>query len=77
MIESTSTSVPASDSERWDLIIRPHSGLLELHLADLWRYQDLTWMSSRTISSLHKSEPKLLTCYPSLTINLAITPTPS
>lgn len=28
----------------WDLIIRPKTGWLDLHLADLWRYRDLTAM---------------------------------
>jgi len=27
--------------QEWDLIIRPETGLFELHLADLWRYRDL------------------------------------
>lgn len=28
----------------WDLIIRPKTGWFDLHLADLWRYRDLTAM---------------------------------
>jgi lipopolysaccharide transport system permease protein len=28
----------------WDLIIRPTSGWLDLHLSDLWRYRDLTML---------------------------------
>jgi lipopolysaccharide transport system permease protein len=28
----------------WDLIIRPKTGWFDLHLADLWRYRDLTTM---------------------------------
>lgn len=35
------------DDETWDLIIRPKSGWLELHLDDLWRYRDLLWMFVR------------------------------
>jgi homopolymeric O-antigen transport system permease protein len=35
---------PASGAEEWDLIIRPKTGWLDLHLADLWRYRDLTAM---------------------------------
>ncbi len=31
-------------SDQWDLIIRPKTGWLELHLADLWRYRDLTML---------------------------------
>ena len=33
---------PASATEEWDLIIQPKTGWLDLHLADLWRYRDLT-----------------------------------
>jgi lipopolysaccharide transport system permease protein len=32
----------ASPSDAWDLVIRPKTGWLDLHLADLWRYRDLT-----------------------------------
>jgi len=28
----------------WDLIIRPQTGWFDLHLADLWRYRDLTML---------------------------------
>src|SRR5437764_13150930 len=35
---------PASAAEEWDLVIRPKIGWLDLHLADLWRYRDLTAM---------------------------------
>lgn len=31
-------------AQRWDLIIRPKTGWLNLHLVDLWRYRDLTGM---------------------------------
>ena len=34
----------ASASKEWDLIIRPKIGWFDLHLADLWRYRDLTAM---------------------------------
>ena len=34
----------ASATKEWDLIIRPKIGWLDLHLADLWRYRDLTAM---------------------------------
>ena len=30
--------------KEWDLVIRPKIGWLDLHLADLWRYRDLTAM---------------------------------
>jgi lipopolysaccharide transport system permease protein len=29
------------EEERWDLEIKPQNNLLELHLADVWRYRDL------------------------------------
>lgn len=35
---------PVSATEQWDLIIRPKIGWLDLRLADLWRYRDLTAM---------------------------------
>ena len=35
---------PASATKEWDLVIRPKIGWLDLHLADLWRYRDLTAM---------------------------------
>jgi lipopolysaccharide transport system permease protein len=35
---------PASVAEEWDLIIQPKTGWLDLHLADLWRYRDLTML---------------------------------
>jgi lipopolysaccharide transport system permease protein len=31
-------------SDRWDLVIRPKTGWFDLHLADLWRYRDLTML---------------------------------
>src|SRR5437773_8190446 len=31
-------------AEEWDLIIQPKTGWLDLHLADLWRYRDLTML---------------------------------
>jgi homopolymeric O-antigen transport system permease protein len=34
----------ASAAKEWDLIIRPKTGWFDLHLADLWRYRDLTAM---------------------------------
>jgi len=33
--------------ENWDLVIEPHRGLLDLHLADLWRYRDLVLLFVR------------------------------
>jgi lipopolysaccharide transport system permease protein len=36
-----------SGKPEWDLVIRPSSGWLELHLKDLWRYRDLLWMFVR------------------------------
>src|SRR6476469_5539136 len=35
---------PASATKEWDLVIRPKTGWFDLHLADLWRYRDLTAM---------------------------------
>ena len=33
--------------EHWDLLIKPHTRLLDLHLADVWRYRDLLWLFVR------------------------------
>jgi len=33
---------PSLPSGSWDLVIRPKTAWLDLHLADLWRYRDLT-----------------------------------
>ena len=46
-IPSTISHLPSSTSgasEHWDLIIRPKTGWFDLHLADLWRYRDLTML---------------------------------
>ena len=40
----SATAVDKSANKEWDLIIRPKTGWLDLHLADLWRYRDLTAM---------------------------------
>ncbi len=40
-------TVPDSDTEDWSLVIRPHNRLMDLHLADVWRYRDLLWMFVR------------------------------
>lgn len=37
---SPATALSAPD--QWDLVMRPKAGWFELHLADLWRYRDLT-----------------------------------
>jgi lipopolysaccharide transport system permease protein len=36
--------IPAPDPQGWDLIIQPKTSWLHLHLADLWRYRDLTML---------------------------------
>ena len=35
------TSDPLVFDDHWDLLIKPHTRLLDLHLADVWRYRDL------------------------------------
>lgn len=32
------------DSDRWDLTIKPHTGLFDLNLGEIWRYRDLIWL---------------------------------
>src|ERR1035441_3839579 len=39
----TSDLCPLS-ADSWDLVIRPQTGWFDLHLADLWRYRDLTML---------------------------------
>ena len=39
-----SGEAPARPGNEWDLIIRPKTGWLDLHLSDLWRYRDLTML---------------------------------
>jgi lipopolysaccharide transport system permease protein len=38
------TSQQVADSEDWTLVIKPKTGWLDLHLADLWRYRDLVML---------------------------------
>jgi lipopolysaccharide transport system permease protein len=33
--------------DHWDLLIKPHTRLFDLHLADVWRYRDLLWLFVR------------------------------
>jgi lipopolysaccharide transport system permease protein len=40
-------SVSAFPDDHWDLVIKPHSKWLDLHLADVWRYRDLLWLFVR------------------------------
>jgi lipopolysaccharide transport system permease protein len=39
---SGSAALSPGGSRAWDLVIRPKTGWFDLHLADLWRYRDLT-----------------------------------
>jgi lipopolysaccharide transport system permease protein len=33
--------------ERWDLVIKPKSSMLDFNLSELWRYRDLLWLFVR------------------------------
>ena len=44
---SATACASAAAAEEWDLVIRPRSGWLELHLQDLWRYRDLVMLFVR------------------------------
>jgi lipopolysaccharide transport system permease protein len=35
------------DDQEWDLEIKPHEKLFNLHLNDVWRYRDLMWLFVR------------------------------
>ncbi|RYG47354.1 MAG: ABC transporter permease [Chitinophagaceae bacterium] len=37
----------AAQPEDWDLVIKPHDRLFNLHLKDVWRYRDLMWLFVR------------------------------
>jgi lipopolysaccharide transport system permease protein len=37
----------ASASESWDLVLKPRSSVLELHLGEVWQYRDLLWLLVR------------------------------
>jgi lipopolysaccharide transport system permease protein len=44
VLRSSPTTEGGTSSDHWDLVIRPKTGWFDLHLADLWRYRDLTAM---------------------------------
>jgi lipopolysaccharide transport system permease protein len=33
--------------EEWDLVLKPHSGLFDFNLKEVWRYKDLLWLFVR------------------------------
>src|ERR1700712_5942293 len=33
--------------ENWDLLIKPHNNVFDLHLKDVWAYRDLLWLLVR------------------------------
>lgn len=35
------------NDDRWDLVLKPHSGWFDLHLSELWRYRDLVLLFVR------------------------------
>lgn len=45
--DSAPTFAEAPRTEHWDMIIKPKSGLLDLQLAEVWRYRDLMWLFVR------------------------------
>ena len=45
MVSNLPSTVPSPTAgDDWSLVLRPKTGWLELHLADLWRYRDLTML---------------------------------
>ncbi|RYE57084.1 MAG: ABC transporter permease [Sphingobacteriales bacterium] len=40
-------TAPATDIQDWDLEIKPHEKLFNLHLKDVWQYRDLMWLFVR------------------------------
>jgi len=43
------------NEEHWDMVIKPTSGWLDLHLVDIWYFRDLLWMFvKRDIVSVYK-----------------------
>jgi lipopolysaccharide transport system permease protein len=45
--DNSAPLVATPKAEHWDMIIKPKSGLLDLHLAEVWRYRDLLWLFVR------------------------------
>lgn len=43
----TNPQQPVTEEQSWDLEIKPQDKLLNLHLADVWRYRDLMWLFVR------------------------------
>ncbi|RYG09610.1 MAG: ABC transporter permease [Chitinophagaceae bacterium] len=41
------TNQEAPTSREWDLVIKPHDKLFNLHLKDVWNYRDLMWLFVR------------------------------
>jgi lipopolysaccharide transport system permease protein len=46
-MQSTNAITTHAEHEQWDLEIKPHDSLLNLHLADVWRYRDLLMLLVR------------------------------
>jgi len=44
MAPTSDKTLEQKSSAEWDLILRPKTGWFDLHLADLWRYRDLTML---------------------------------
>ncbi len=38
------TKALPTETEHWDIVIKPKAGLLELRLNELWHYRDLLWL---------------------------------
>ncbi|OOQ57063.1 ABC transporter permease [Mucilaginibacter pedocola] len=38
---------PSTSNQEWDLEIKPHDSVLNLHLKDVWNYRDLLWLLVR------------------------------
>jgi len=45
--ENNITAAATAGPDQWDLVLRPKTGWLDLHLSDLWHYRDLLWMFIR------------------------------
>jgi len=47
LVQTNDTGQTNTQEQEWDLEIKPHDKLFNLHLADVWRYRDLMWLFVR------------------------------
>jgi lipopolysaccharide transport system permease protein len=54
-VKSPISHLPSPISESWSLVIRPHAGLFDWRLGELWQHRDLLWLLVwRDFVTVHK-----------------------